>query len=193
MAQTTRVEIRNERTRQVIEHVNHEIHEWTMGQVAKLRMTNRGRQAAERAFHKVIAGRRYLLVPKHTEEERFFLNLMLTLTLAVRPALQSKAYQVADYLATNYAFEWAHFPVARPAIRRARDMILSAAESEFGDTPMAAPLAYVYHHHKTVDIRNVSNYGECYSRAAFLESRRHFLNLEQAWRERLGLHALFRG
>ncbi len=192
MAQTTRIEIRNERTRQVIERVNHEMSEWTMEQVAKLRMTSRGHQVAKRAFKKVIAGRRYLLVPKHTEEERFFLNLMLTLTLALRPTLQAKAYQVADYLATNYAFEWTQFPVSRPAIRRARDMILSAADSEFGDTPIAPALAYVYHHHNTLGIRNVSDYGECYARAAFLESRRHFLNLDQAWRERLGLHTIFR-
>jgi len=192
MAQTTRAEIRNERTRQVVEHVNHEIHEWTMRALAELRMTDRSRQVAERAFNKVIAGRRYLLVPKHNEEERFFLNLMLMLTLAARPSLQDKAYDVADYLATNYPFEWIQSPIVRPAVRRSRDMILSAAESEFGDTPMAAPLAYVYHHHKKIGIRNLSSYGECYSRAAFLSQRRHFLNLEQAWRERLGLHTLFR-
>ena len=192
MAETTRVEIRNERTRQVIDRVNHEMHEWTMQRLAELRMTSRGRKVAENAFKKVVGGRRYYLVPKHTEEERFFLNLMIMLTLATKPPLQGQAYQVADYLAANYAFEWTQFPVSRPAILRARDMILSAAESEFGDTPMAPSLAYVYHHHKTVAIRNVSDYGECYSRAAFLESRRHFVNLEQPWRERLGLHAIFR-
>ena len=192
MAQMTRVEIRNERTRQVIERVNHQIHEWTMAKLAELRMTNRGHYAAERAFKKVIAGRRYYIVPKHTEEERFFLNLMIMLTLALRPSLQNNANQVADYLATNYPFEGTQSPVARLAILRGRDMILSAAESEFGDTPMAAPLAYTYHHHNTLQIRNVCDYGECYARAAFLEQRRHFMNLEQAWRERLGLHSVFR-
>ena len=53
MAETTRVEIRNERTRQVIDRVNHEMHEWTMQRLAELRMTSRGRKVAENAFKKV--------------------------------------------------------------------------------------------------------------------------------------------
>lgn len=190
MAQTTRVEIRNDRTRHVIERVNQEIQEWTTRTLTDLRMTHRSRQAAEHACSKVVDGRRYLLVPKHTEEERFFLKLLILLAIAKRPALQPNALQVADYYSTNYAFEWTQSPVARPAIMRARDMILSAAESEFGETPMAPMLAYAYHHHKTLGIRNISNYGECYAEAAALVHHRHFVNLEQAWRERLGLHMI---
>jgi hypothetical protein len=190
MAQTTRAEIRNERTRQVIERINGEIEDWTMAKLAELRMTHRSRQAAEHAFNKVVAGRRYLLIPKHTEEERYFLRLMIMLAIAKRPGLQSRAPEVADYYSTAYPFEWTQSPIARPAIRRAQDMILSAAESEFGETPMAPALAYVYHHHNTLNIRNVSSYGECYTHAASLTHHRHFVNLEQAWRERLGLQTI---
>ena len=190
MAQTTRQDIRNQRTEQVVDHINEESRAWTMGQVQELSATHRTRQMAEKAFKKVCTGRKYLLVPKHSEEERFFLRLFVMYALARRPNLHNKANDVADYISTNYAFEWTQLPVTRPAILRARDMILSSAESEFGETPMAAPLAYVYHHADTLHIRNVSNYGECYARAAGLVAHRHFHNSEQPWRERLGLHTL---
>lgn len=190
MAQTTRQDIRNERTRQVLDRINAEMQSWTMDQLPDLKVTHRTRQAAEQAFNKVCRGRKYLLVPKHTEEEQFFLRLLILYALARLPHLHSKANEVAEYFSTNYAFEWTQSPVTRPAVLRARDMILSAAESEFGETPMASPLAYVYHHARTLNIRNVSSYGECYARAAALVARRHFHNHEQPWRERLGLHTL---
>ncbi|MCD6362300.1 MAG: hypothetical protein J7M38_15695 [Armatimonadetes bacterium] len=190
MAQTTRQDIRNQRTRQVIDRINREISDWTMQQLRELNATHRTRQVAERAFNKVCLGRKYLIVPKHTQEEQFFLRLFILYALARRPNLHERANDVADYFSTNYAFEWTQLPLTRPAVLRARDMILSSAESEFGETPMAAPLAYVYHHSQTMHIRNISNYGECYARAAALVSHRHFHNYEQPWRERLGLHTL---
>lgn len=190
MAKTTRVEIRNERTRKVIENVNAEIQRWTMERLDELQTTHHTRRAAERAHEKVICGRKWLIVPKHTDEEKFFLRLILLHTLALKPALQSKAYEVADYFSSNYPYEWTQSRVARLAIARSRDMILSSAESEFGETPMAAPLAFVYHHNETVGIRNPSNYGECYATAAGLVRQRYFTNQDQPWRERLGLHLL---
>ena len=190
MARTTRLELRNERTRQVIERVNQEIERWVMEQLAELTSTHRTRAAAEHAYEKVICGRRLLVLPKHSEEERFFLRLMLLHTIALRPGLQAKANEVAEYLSTNYAYEWVQSRVSRLAVARARDMILSSAESEFGETPMAGPLGFAYQHNKMLRIKNVCDYGECYRRAAILVRERRFLNLDQPWRERLGLHTL---
>ncbi len=192
MAQTTRLEIRNQRTEQVIQNVNAKIERWTLDQLTELSATHRTRQAAEHAFKKIALGRKYLLIPKHSAEERFFLRLLIIYALACRPNLVGKAVEVADYYSTNYAFEWTESPVSRLALQRARDMILSSAESEFGETPMASPLAYVYHHSSTLGIRNIANYGECYSRSAALTAHRHFHNTEQPWREKLGLHTIGR-
>lgn len=192
MSRTTRLEIRNERTAGVIGRVNEEIEKWVKEQLVELKATHRTRAAAEGAFSKVICGRKWLVMPRHSEEERFFLRQMLLYILALRPPLQSKAYDLASYLSNNYAFEWVQSDVTRLAVARARDMILSSAESEFGETPMSGPLAYVYHHAKTLRIRNISNYGECYSRAANLTRERYFINLDQTWREKLGLHQLHR-
>ena len=127
--------------------------------------------------------------PPHSHGRHLLRNFILY-ALARHPHLHARANDVADYFSTNYAFEWTQSPCTRHAILRARDMILSSAESEFGETPMASPLAYVYHHSNTQRVRNVSSYGECYARAAALVSHRHFHNYEQAWRERLGLHTL---
>jgi len=190
MARTTRLELRNERTRQVIERVNQEIERWVMEQLTELTSTHRTRAAAEHAYEKVICGRRLLVLPKHSEEERFFLRLMLLHTIALRPGLQAKANEVAEYLSTNYAYEWVQSRVSRLAVARARDMILSSAESEFGETPMAGPLGFAYQHNEMLRIKNVCDYGECYRRAANLVRERRFLNLDQPWRERLGLHTL---
>lgn len=192
MARTTRLEIRNDRTRQVIERVNQEIERWVKTQLVELNATHRTRQAAEHAYNKVICGRKWLVVPKHSEEERFFLHQMLLYTIALRPPLQSRANEVASYLSDNYPFEWLQSDVTRFAVARARDMILSAAESEFGETPMSGPLAFVYHHHRTHRVRNVSNYGECYALAANLMRQRYFINQDQPRREKLGLHQLHR-
>ncbi len=190
MSKTTRVEIRNERTEKVLEKVNREIERWTMEQVAELGTTHHVRAAADRAFKKVICGRKYLILPRHTEQERFFLRLMVLHTLALKPPLQSKAYEVAKYFSSNYPYEWTQSRVSAFGRARARDMILSSAESEFGEAPMAGPLGFVYHHHKQLRIRNVSNYGECYARAANLVRQQFFHNQDQPWRERLGLHML---
>ena len=190
MTRTTRLERRNELTEAIIEQLNERMRQWTMDQLVELNATHRTRSEAEAAFRKVGFGRKYLLVPAHTNEQRFFLRLMMLYAVALRPGLAARANEVADYYATNYAYEWTQSPVTRPGMLRARDMILSSAESEFGETPMAAPLGYVYHHHETLNIRNVSDYGECYVRAATLVRERHFVNLHQPWREKLGLHAL---
>ncbi len=191
MARTTRVEIRNERTRQVLEQLNEEMERWTMGQLDELSATHRTRVAAEFAFNKVICARRYLLVPKHTDEERFFLRLLILHAIALRPGLQAKANEVAEYYSTNYPFEWLQSRITRPGKQRARDLILSSAESQFGETPMAPALGYVYHHCEMLKVKNPADYGECYVRAASLVRTRHFINLHQPWRERLGLHALY--
>jgi hypothetical protein len=190
MARTTRVEIRNERTKGVIEKINTEIERWVKEQMTELSATHRTRQAAEAAYNKVICGRKWLVIPRHSEEERFFLRQMLLYTLALRPPLQSKANEVANYFSSNYPYEWVQSDVTRFAVARARDMILSSAESEFGETPMSGPLGFVYHHHNTLKVRNVSNYGECYALAANLIRQRYFINQEQPWREKLGLHQL---
>ena len=193
MARTTRLEIRNERTEQVIERVNKEVENWVREQLVEHSSTHRTRAAAESAYNKVICGRKWLVLPRHKEEERFFLHQMLLYILALRPGLQSKAHEVAKYLSSNYAFEWLQSDVTRFPVARAKDMILSSAESEFGETPMSGPLAFVYHHHKMLRVRNVSNYGECYALAANLVRQRYFLNQDEAWREKLGLHQLHRG
>lgn len=190
MAKTTRLELRNERTRQVIEHVSTQTEAWVKEQLTDLSSTHRTRQAAEAAFNKVIRGRRMLLLPKHSQEEQFFLRLMLLYTIALRPGLQARANEVAEYYSSNYQFEWIQSRISRLAIARARDMILSSAESEFGETPMAAPLGFVYHHHEMLKIRNVSDYGECYRKAANLVRERYFIGMDQPWREKLGLHTL---
>ena len=190
MATATRVDIRNDRTAQVIEQVNQEMNRWTIEDMAELQSTHHTRAIAERAFNKVICGRKYLILPKHPEAERFFLRLMLMHTLALKPSLQSRAYELAKYFSKNYPFEWTQSRVTRYGVARARDMILSSAESEFGETPMSGALGFVYHHHKRLGIRNVSDYGECYSKAASLVRQRYFLNVDQPWREKLGLHML---
>lgn len=190
MSRITRLEMRNERTAAVIEQLNEQMERWTIEQLTELNATHRTRSVAEQAFKKVGFARRYLLVPVHSEEERFFLRLMILHALALRPGLQAHAKEVAEYYSTNYAYEWTQSHVTRLGIQRARDMILSSAESEFGETPMASPLGYVYHHHKTLGITNVSNYGECYARAASLVRMHHFANRHQPWREKLGLHLL---
>ncbi|MBC7288664.1 MAG: hypothetical protein H5T86_11630 [Armatimonadetes bacterium] len=169
----------------------HQMEQWTEEECRRLKMTTRAREAAERAWRRVVVwGRKYLLLPRHTPVERRFLRMMIKLTLAEVPGLVDRAVEVARYLSSNYAFEWLLSPCTRAARAEARALLLTSAESQFGETPLARQVAFVQYHWRQLHIRNVADLGEVYSMALFLEQHHFFMSTQDEWRKSLGLHRL---
>jgi hypothetical protein len=167
---------------------------WTDEECERLKLIARNREAAEAAWRRAVLRRRYLVIPRHTPIERSFLRMMIKFMIAESPNLAERAVDLARYLSAEYAFEWVLCPCTRIARAEARALMLHAAESEFGETPMARPVAYVQYHWRQYEIRDVANLGECLTMAMFLDQHHHFLCNHVEWRNDLGLqrHALQR-
>ena len=160
---------------------------WVEEHAQKLRMTHAMRQAVERVSRKVFGSRKYLVLPRNSPTRQKFLKLMLTFVVAYEPALLERLREVARYLDRNYPYEWCISPVTRLARQRARDLILSNADSEFGETPLAPPFAYARHHPEEARLEHIANYGEVYTRALTLVQTNYFFDRDAETRRKLGL------
>lgn len=182
-------EQRNELMKEHLEESMAEMERYSDEQCRKLRMTTRARDAAERAWRRVaIRSRRYLVLPKHTAVERRFLRMMIKLLIAENPGLVDRAVELARYVSANYAFEWCISPCTLFARIEARNTLLSDAESEFGETPVARPFAYSLYHWRQLCIKDPGHVGEIYAMAVFLDQHSHFINKAAERRLELGLH-----
>ncbi len=157
-------------------------------QLRQVAATARTRKAIEAAHARYVRGRDVLLRRKFTPEQERFMRLMIADYLIRQPELHDRLRLLVRMLGENYGWEWCHCEFTRRARQEARAMILASAESSFGDTPMAGPLALVRYHHETYKIRDVSDYGEMYARAAALMSDRYFLDGGRPYRAELGIH-----
>jgi hypothetical protein len=180
-------EARERRAEQDIERQLRRMEQLTLDRARELRMSAAQRVAADRAYRKVKRARRLLFFPKHTSTQLRFLRCMIRLTLAAYPALLKRGSQVARYFSDNYGYEWAGNPVTELGRALARDMILRAADSEWGETPLAAAFAYVLFHHEDLELEHPSSYSDVYTRALRLGRDGVLDDLGAEARERLGL------
>lgn len=190
MESSSAVERRDERAHQQLEKLIEKIEKETFRATQELRMTAPVRAVAERAFRKVARARRYGVLPRHSEVQQRFLRCMILQALGIDPALQKRAREVARYYSKNYVCECLSNAVTLPAREIARDMILRAADSEWGDTPLAGQLAYVIVHHQELEVNHLSDYSELYTRALTLDRGGFFYDRAGLWRVRLGLAGL---
>ena len=189
MAETavTAVELQNRRVEEQLEQALQKMEEWTAEQVNELRMTGPGRRAVQRSYRKVICGRSFWLVPRHSALERRFLRMTLALAIATDPSLQDRAVEVARYMSKNYPHQWLTSAATYMGRSIAHDLILREADSSFGSTPLARELGFVLFHHRELHITNVSDYTELYSRALSQDKAGLFHDEYPDWRLDLGL------
>ncbi len=188
MRETTAAAIHNQRVGEQLAQMTQQMAQWTQQEVRSLKITDPVRRAVQQAYRKVVCGRKYLVLPRHTEVQRGFLQMMLTLALATDSRLQMQAARVAKYLSSNYTFEWCTSPITAPARRTARDMIMRAADGRFDEAPYAPQLAYVMFHHEELRITNVSDYTELYTRALAMDNEGAFRDVARSERQELGFH-----
>jgi len=175
--------------RQIAE-LEDEMAQWVEARGRTLRLTQGMRSAIDRTARKVFGRRRYLVLPGNSPVRRRFLKLMLTLAVAHEPRLLDRLGETARYLARNYPYEWSISPVTRLTRQRARDLILANADSEFGETPLAAAVAYARHHPREARVEHLANYGEIYTRALRLHQVGFFYGRDQDRRRSLGLETV---
>ena len=187
MKSVTDIQRRNDRATDQLHSVMDRMEERAQAKMFELRMTAPLRRVAERAFARVKGARRMILWPRHTARQRRFLRLMILMALAAEPTLVRKARRVARYYSRNYAFEWLSHPVSAPARDVARDAILRAGESQFGEAPLAGALSYVMFHYEELGIQMLAKYNELYIKASAMDRDGFFRDRGERMRHKLGL------
>lgn len=190
MADPAKFDERNRKATQTIKLRVDEMQSYTDRICSQLNMSAAARAAAEKVYRKIICGKKMLFFPRHSEEERRFLRMMIRLALATDPNLVSQAEEVAKYYSTNYAYEWINSEITATVREEAKAMILSVGDSSYGETGAAAAFAFVRCHHETLKHANVGDYGQTYALASRLQSAGEFNNKADDLRRALGLDKL---
>jgi hypothetical protein len=178
---------KDERAELQVEEALRQMEKWTESMVRRLRLTGPVREMADAAWRKARRARRYGVVTRHTDLQARVLRCMILLALATDPSLAPRAAELARYYSRNYAWEWGSNAVTGGPRELARDMILRAGDSQWGEAPLAGALSYVLFHHREVSLRHLSSYSEAYTRALRLEAAGFFRDLATRPRLRLGL------
>jgi hypothetical protein len=183
----------DEKTRKAVDTIRLRVNEMqstTDRLCSQLNMTAAARAAADKAYKKVICGKKMLVFQRHSDEERAYLRMMLRLALATEQSLASKADEVAKYLGANYGFEWVNSEATATVREEANAMILSVGDSSYGATGTAAAFAYARCHYKGLRFAEVGDYGRTYALASRLQSNGEFNNRHDDWRKALGMDKL---
>lgn len=190
MSQPAKFDEKNRKAMQTIKLRMDEMQSYTDRICNQLNMSAAARTAAERVYKQFVCGKRFLFFPRHSDEERRFLRMMIRLALAIDPSLVAKADEVARYYSANYGFEWANSEITATVREEARAMVLSVGESSYGETGTAVALAYVRCHYQTLKHDNVGDFGQTYALAARVQAGGEFNNRHDDWRKELGVDKL---
>ena len=178
---------RIERVMEHMESTMREMEEQARQTLLKSGATARTRKAIEVAHKRYVLHQGLRARNRFSAEQQRWMRLLLVDRLIENPHLHDRLREAVDQLRLNYGFEWVTCPLTAPAQAEARKIILMAAESEFGDTPMAGPLAYVRYHARTYKIEDITNYDEAYLMAVRLDADRFFVDKGAGMREELGI------
>ncbi|MFQ6099112.1 MAG: hypothetical protein ACE5O2_15380, partial [Armatimonadota bacterium] len=149
--------------------------------------TARTRKAIETACRKYVFGRNIALRRRFHPEQQRFMRIIIAHRLVEYPHLHDELKRVVAGIRSNYGFEWASCPLTFPLQDEAKEIILNAAESEFGDTHLDTALAYVRYHHQMCKVQDITSYGELCTIATKLEAERVFLDRGAEYRAALGI------
>jgi hypothetical protein len=179
--------MRIQRVTEHIENMFEQMEEHARRELLESGATARTRKAIEAAHKRYVLRQRLRVRNRFTSEQQRWMRLLLVDRLIENPHLHDRLRPIVEQLRRNYGFEWLSCPFTVRAQAEARKIILMAAESEFGDTPMAGPLAYVRFHHRMYKIEDITNYDEVYLRAVRLEAEHFFVDRGAEMRLELGI------
>ncbi len=180
-------EHKDERARQQVDEALRQMEKWTENIIRRLRITQPVRAAADAAWRSARRSRRYGVISRHTDLQARVVRCMILLAVATDPSLVPRVKELARYYSRNYAWEWLSNAITTAPRDMARDMILRAGDSQWGEAPLAGALSYVLFHHSEGHLQHLSSYSEAYTRALRLESADFFRDQASRPRLRLGL------
>jgi len=137
------------------------------------------REAVTRIDRKFFQSRVLVVAgpPRFHPEMQAFLPTMLLSDACDHRRLRDKLDEYAKYMVASYPWVWCTSPVTLPMRLQAKDLLLREGESEFGETPLAAAMAFVRYHYEMMKLTTLTDFGTLYNRAYSLERDGYFKNL----------------
>ncbi|MBM3500671.1 MAG: hypothetical protein FJX74_18595 [Armatimonadetes bacterium] len=150
----------------------------TIEKAHQVQLPGYAREAVSRIDRKFFQSRLLVVAgpPRFHPEMQVFLPTLLLSDACDHRRLRDKLDDYAKYLVANYPWAWCTSPVTLPMRLQAKDLLLREGESEFGDTPLAAAMAFVRYHYEMVKLTTLTDFGALYNRAFSLEREGHFKN-----------------
>jgi hypothetical protein len=136
------------------------------------------REAINRIDRKYFQGKLLVVAgpPRFHPEMQAFLPTLLLRDACDHRRLRDKLDDYAKYMTANYPWVWCTSPVTLPMRLQAKDLLLREGESEFGETPLAAAMAFVRYHYQMMNLTTLTDFGVLYNRSFALERDGYFKN-----------------
>jgi hypothetical protein len=190
MAAPAKLDDKTRRAVQAIKQRMDEMMRYTDQVCNQLNMSASARMAAEKVYKSYICGKKLMILQRHSEDERFFLRLMIRLALAIDSSLVNRAEDVAKYYSSNYGFEWINSEITATVRDEAHATIVSVGDSSFGEAGVFSAFAYTRCHYRSLKFKDVGDYGKTYAFAVSLQSSGDFNNKAEELRRDLGIDKL---
>jgi hypothetical protein len=154
------------------------VHRLAIEKAHQVQLPTYARDAITRIDRKYFRSRKLLVFgpPRFHPEMQAFLPTLLLSDACDHRRLRDKLEDYAKYLTTSYAWVWCTSPVTMPMRLQAKDLLLREGESEFGETPLAAAMAFIRYHHQMMNLLTLIDFGTLYNRAYALERDGYFRN-----------------
>ncbi|MGQ9730482.1 MAG: hypothetical protein ACUVX8_04340 [Candidatus Zipacnadales bacterium] len=173
-------DLMEEKARQSVASLIERVRKETLERAHQVQLPPYAREAINRIDRSYFQGRKLKLFgpPRFHPEMQVFLPIMLLRDACDHRRLRDKLESYARYLAENYRYVWCRSPVSLPMRLQARDLLLREGESEFGETPLAAAMAFVRYHFEMTNLTSLTDFGLLYNRAYILTQENYFANLD---------------
>jgi hypothetical protein len=178
VAARTAHDMLEEKARRSVSELVDRVRRVTIEKAHQAELPGYAREAVSRIDRKYFQSRMLVLAgpPRFHPEMQAFLPLLLLSDAADHRRLRDKLEDYAKYIAANYAWVWCTSPVTVPMRLQAKDLLLREGESEFGETPLAAAMAFVRYHYDMMKLTTLTDFGTLYNRAYSLERDGYFKN-----------------
>jgi hypothetical protein len=173
-------DLMEERARKSVDDLIERLRRETAEKANRIKLPKYARDAVKAIDRRYFRGRKLgLLGPdRFPPEMQRFLPIVLLDDACDNQRLRDKLHDYARYMTGNYAWVWCTAPVTIPMRLQARDLLLREGESEFGETPMAAAIAFVRYHYQMLKLSTLTDFGVLYNRAYTLDQSAYFRNLD---------------
>ena len=169
-----------EKARDSIDHLLERLRRETAEKAQRIQLPKYARDAVKRIDRSYFRGRKLLLFGprRFAPEVQAFLPMLLLDAACDHQRLRDKLSEYARYMAANYTWVWCTAPLTVAMRLQARDLLLREGESDFGETPLAGPMAFIRYHWQMMKLTTLTDFGVLYNRAYSLEQNGYFRNLD---------------